>query len=241
MKIDIIGTGNIGTHLYKALNKKADVQLIPSRTLEGLRIVSDMYIVCVSDSVIREVVGNVSGMIEPNGIISHTSGTTSLSSISDIYPNTGVLYPMQTFSKDVELNYRDIPFFIEGSDNRVLSELRDVAALISENIMVADSEARRDMHIASVLSCNFVNHLWTLAYDYLKSKNLSFDSMIPLIKETVRKISRVSPPDAQTGPAVRCDIQTISNHLDTLSDNERLSELYKLMSESIIARHNNNC
>lgn len=240
MNIDIIGTGNVGTHLYRALKGKANVKSIPARTFEGLRSESEIYIVCVSDFAIPEIVNTLSGMIEPNGIIAHTSGTTPLSAISDIYPNTGVLYPMQTFSKDVELNYGDIPFFIEGSDNRVLSELRNAAALISENITVADSEARRDLHIASVLSCNFVNHLWTLAYDYLKSKGISFDSMIPLIKETVRKISRVSPPNAQTGPAVRCDIKTISDHLDTLSSDERLSELYKIMSESIIARHHNN-
>lgn len=240
MNIDIIGTGNVGTHLYRALETKADVGLVHSRTLEGVRIESDLYVVCVSDFAIREVVSNLSDIIEPRGIIAHTSGTTPLSAISDIFPNTGVLYPMQTFSKDVVLNYSDIPFFLEGSNQCVLSELMKTAALISDNVTVADSDTRRDLHIASVLSCNFVNHLWTLAHDYLESKGLSFNLMLPLIKETVSKLSRVLPPDAQTGPAVRCDYKTISIHLDALSDNERLSELYKLMSESIVERHHNN-
>ena len=230
----------MGTHLSLALGRKTDAVSVPSRTLEGLRTGSDLYVICVSDSAIREVAGRIARVIPQDRILAHTSGTTPLSAISDVYPRTGVLYPMQTFSKEVALDYADIPFFIEGSDARVLSELRRAAAFVSGNVTEADSAARRDLHIASVLSCNFVNHLWTLAYDYLESKGMSFDLMVPLVRETVRKISRVSPPEAQTGPAVRRDAATIGSHLEALSGNRELYELYRVMSESIIARHHNN-
>lgn len=237
MKIDVIGTGNVGTHLFNALRDNADVNSVPARTLEGLRNDADIYLISVSDDAIRDAACSVADTIGGNGIIAHTSGTTPLSRISDLGVRVGVFYPMQTFSKNVKLDYAEIPFFIEGVDADVTSRLKETAELISNHVTEADSEARCNLHIASVLSCNFVNHLWTLAYDYLGSKGLSFESMLPLINETVRKISRTTPPEAQTGPAIRKDMKTIGNHLERLNENENLASLYKLLSESVIRRH----
>lgn len=237
MKIDIIGTGNVGTHLFNALSGQANVNSVPARTLDGLRTDADIYLISVSDDAIRDVASSVVASTGSDGIIAHTSGTTPLSRISDLGVRAGVFYPMQTFSKDVKLDYAEIPFFIEGMDADVTARLKETAELISVHVSEADSEARCNLHIASVLSCNLVNHLWTLAYDFLDSKGLSFESMLPLINETVRKVSRVTPPEAQTGPAIRQDMKIIGNHIDCLKENEDIGTLYKLLSESIIKRH----
>ncbi len=234
MKIDIVGKGKVGTHLVKALEDHADVCSIPSRTLEGLRKDSDLYLICVSDDAIYDVAEKISHIINKEAVLAHTSGTTPLSAISAIYPATGVFYPLQTFSKGIELEYSEIPFFIEGSDTHTSHMLETVARLICEKVYMADSERRKDIHIASVLSCNFVNHLWTLADNYLAAKNIPFDVLLPLIRETGNKILRVSPAEAQTGPAARHDMKTISSHTEKLRDNPGLLEIYKVMTASIM-------
>ena len=55
---------------------------------------------------------------------------------------------------------------------------------------------------------------------------IPFEILSPLIKETAEKINRLSPEDAQTGPAKRNDIETIHSHLDFLSD-ENQKKIYK--------------
>ena len=69
---------------------------------------------------------------------------------------------------------------------------------------------------------------------YLLEKNgLPFEAMLPLIEETARKVHELSPKDAQTGPAIRGDENVMRRHLDMLSDETALQELYKKISKSI--------
>ena len=53
----------------------------------------------------------------------------------------------------------------------------------------------------------------------------------PLIKETALKIEKLAPKEAQTGPAIRNDQQTIANHLELLNDEQKT--IYKLLTQSI--------
>ncbi len=235
MKIDIIGGGNVGSHLFKAFDGKADAVLVPSRTLENLREDSDLYLLAVSDNAIEHTAERVASVIPENAVMAHTSGTTPLNILQPYHKNSGVFYPLQTFSKDVELNYEEIPFFIEGTNAKTLDALETAARLISEHITQADSKTRAELHVASVLACNFVNHLWTLSADYLAEKQLDFNMLLPLIKETTRKISRNSPRASQTGPAIRRDTRTIDRHMQLLSAHPHLREIYSLLSDSIMS------
>ena len=56
--------------------------------------------------------------------------------------------------------------------------------------------------------------------------------MQPLIKETAEKIQSLSPSEAQTGPAIRKDYETIEKHIDFLT-NENQKEIYKILTKSI--------
>lgn len=240
MKIDIIGRGNVGTHLARAFKEATEVNIVNPRTLEGLRRDADVYLLCVSDSAIQEVAEKLKKHIGRNTILVHSSGSTPLSVLRGLTRNTGVLYPLQTFSKDVKLEYSEIPFFIEGSDVKTENILKGMAGLVSAKVYTANSEQRRNLHIASVLSCNFVNHLWNLADGYLTERGLNFEMLIPLIRETARKIERVSPHEAQTGPAVREDGKTLESHCTVLESEPELQDLYSLLSMSIISHKHKN-
>lgn len=237
-KIYIIGSGNVGTHLFRALSdsteatEPSNIVLLNSRNAENSPADGDIYFLTVKDDAIWSVVAK---MPQVDGIVAHTSGSVPMDVLSR-FEKHGVFYPMQTFSKDVSLDYTKIPFFIEGNSASVTEQLRAVASKISENIYEADSSLRKLLHIASVFSCNYVNHMWTIADALLASRGLSIEVMKPLIEETIHKLQHTSPYGGQTGPAVRGDRKIIERHLDMLKTTQ-YAEVYRIMADSIINTH----
>lgn len=238
-KINIIGRGNVATHLWKAFQAVPDVYavIINPHTLEGLDKDADVTIISVSDNAINDV---LSKLPPTSSIIAHTSGSTPIGILSGRQESTGVFYPFQTFSKDKELDYDTIPFFIEASDPQAEETLLNLASRISKKIYRADSKKRKAMHVAGVFACNFANHLWSIADDILRANGMNFEVLRPLLQETLRKTETMSPFDGQTGPAVRSDSKTINSHLEFLDEQnseQDVKEIYKLLSASIAESH----
>lgn len=245
LKIDILGRGNVGWHLAKAFDGKADVVNVNPRTLEGLRIDSDIYLISVSDNAVEDLARRLHHKLyhsetgktdnEDCGqmIVAHTSGSVPAGILS-FFPRYGVFYPLQTFTVGRALNYSDIPFFIEGNSAEVTECLMKLAGLISQKVLEADSDLRRELHIASVFSCNFVNHLWALSNRYLKEKGIDFSLLYPLILETVSKINGNDPDLMQTGPASRGDTNVIARHIAMLDAYPEMRSIYTMLSESIM-------
>lgn len=234
MKINIIGRGNVATHLQKAFADKATVNLVNPHTFDTFDPDAEVSLISVSDNAIADVAAAIP---LTTGIIAHTSGSTPIDVLKSRSEKTGVFYPLQTFTKDSTLQYSTIPFFIEGSDTDTERRLIELAAMISNNVSTADSEKRKALHVASVFACNFANHMWTIAEKILKKNGMSYDVILPLLSETLRKTKILSPFDAQTGPAVRQDSNTLDAHIKFLETDKELCNLYSLLSSSIISSH----
>lgn len=230
MKITIIGAGNVGTHLARALSPHADVTLVPSRTLQGLPPDSDLLLLCVKDGAIAETARKAADRAR---IIAHTSGSVPLEVLEGCAPATGVLYPMQTFTKGVALDYSTIPVFTEASDTAAEKALEETARLFTSNVAHADGRARKRLHLAAVFACNFTNALCSMAETVLRPSGLDIQAMLPLLRQTVDKLESVSPRDAQTGPASRGDTAVMQAHLEMLARTPDLREIYRLMSRYI--------
>ena len=234
MRIDIIGRGNVASHLQLMLEAGHNPAMVNPHTLEGLRPDSDVYLVSVTDNAIGEVGGKLRERLGGEPFVAHTSGTTGIEALRECrFRRPGVFYPLQTFSKKVGLDYSSIPFFTEADQENDELLLRGIVEGLGAKCYHADSEARRRLHLASVLSCNFVNHLWHLGAGELEKSGLPFEVLRPLIEETTRKLADASPYDAQTGPARRGDTVTTSKHLAMLAEDARLAGIYKLLTDSI--------
>ena len=247
MRIGLIGRGRVATHMGKALVKAGhEVVSVNSRTLAELPEDADAYIIAVKDSALQEVIKHLANHLnhgdrlfdvnsfnqkpvpvidEP--VIVHTAGSMPLSVFDGYATNGGVLYPMQTFSMDREVDFREIPLFIEGSDARI----RQLAESISNHVYELSTADRKYLHLAAVFACNFANHCYTLAADVLQKKGLPFDVMLPLVDETARKVHELHPRDAQTGPAVRHDENVMQAQAALLDG--KAKEIYELLSHSI--------
>ena len=78
----------------------------------------------------------------------------------------GVLYPMQTFSKQREVDFNTVPFFIEASAPAEVGVLRMVAVRLSPKVYEVTSGQRRHLHLAAVFACNFANHMYRIKFTY---------------------------------------------------------------------------
>ena len=73
--------------------------------------------------------------------------------------------------------------------------------------------------------------MYTIGHDICKENKVPFEILLPLIEETAKKITLISPKEAQTGPAKRSDQKTIAAHLENL--NSQQQKIYTLLTKSI--------
>ena len=76
-------------------------------------------------------------------------------------------------------------------------------------------------------------HSVAIAENILAKEDISFDIIKPLIKETVEKCFSEKPVNAQTGPALRNDLNVLRMHKELLSDSPLIKKIYSFVSESI--------
>ena len=161
------------------------------------------------------------------------AGSIPMSMFRGMALHYGVLYPMQTFSKQREVDFLKIPCFVEANDEFALRQIGDLAHQVSQRVYQLSSEDRRYLHLSAVFACNFVNHCYAISQDILQERGIPFDVMLPLIDETAAKVHELSPMDAQTGPAVRYDTNVIRAQGALLKANPIVKDIYDRMSMSI--------
>lgn len=251
MKVVLIGAGNLATNLGKALLKAGhDILQVYSRTMQHAeelattiggaptdnisRIVSgaDVYIISVKDSALAEMLPELCKGKETKTFL-HTAGSVPMDVFKGMALHYGVLYPMQTFSKSVEVDFGDIPCFVEYNDHTAMMDIMELANSVSNHVQYLESDNRKYLHLSAVWACNFVNHCYAVAADILGRHGMDFSVMLPLIDETCRKVHDLTPVKAQTGPAVRFDQNVIRAQAQLLKDNPLLKDLYERMSLSI--------
>ncbi|TSD64120.1 DUF2520 domain-containing protein [Inquilinus sp. KBS0705] len=254
MRITIIGSGNVATHLSAAFkNVGHRIVQVYSRNmqnaallayhvgaeavddLENISVDTDVFIIAIKDDAIGAIVPK---LLKYDKLTVHTSGAAGLDHILAFTDKAGVFYPLQTFSKTKELNFREVPLCIEGADETITLQLEELARTISNNVYRVNSAQRKVLHLAAVFACNFTNHMYTIAQQLLAQSDMGFDMLRPLIAETADKIKQQAPATVQTGPAVRNDEQTMAAHLQMLNGKPELQQLYTLLSQDIIKNNN---
>lgn len=252
MKVVCLGSGNVATHLAAAFNgagmqlvqvwspNKEHADALASRLnaqgindMVDLDRTADLYLISVKDDAIGEVAAALQGI---DGLVVHTSGATSMDVLSGL-KEYGVLYPLQTFSKDTKLDISASPLCLEAGSDQAYGLLEEAASRISSAVYRINSAERKTLHVAAVFACNFTNQLYHLAYTILEKSGLEFDLLKPLILETASKVQTALPEAVQTGPALRNDQRTINNHLELLQGSPDLQEIYETLSKSIKKTH----
>jgi predicted short-subunit dehydrogenase-like oxidoreductase (DUF2520 family) len=249
ISVVLLGAGNVATHLYKAFIKSKDVSVSQwyNRNLEPIQTYkneveviddinklkkADVYIIAVSD----DAISNLSSQLPfENRLVVHTSGSVGIYEL-DKKNERGVFYPLQTFSKDAEVDFKQVPICIEVIKKTNLKTLKSLSDALGSESHKVNTEQRKALHLAAVFVNNFTNQLYRIAHEITESKGVEFNILKPLILETAKKVQDLSPYMAQTGPAKRNDKKTIRKHLKLL-ENQHHKDIYELLTTSIQKTH----
>jgi predicted short-subunit dehydrogenase-like oxidoreductase (DUF2520 family) len=251
--IVVIGSGNVAFHLIRAFSKKGInvVQILAhnektvvalSRAYKVPYILDpkklfkdgDLYLLTVQDDKISET---AKGLHLKDQLLVHTSGFTSIEALSGTSQRTGVMWPLQTLSAGRAIDFKNIPFFIEGSSEEISGQLFQFVSMISRRVIVTDSPTRQKIHLAAVIASNLTNQLYSISASILERQDIPFNVLAPLILETAAKAGKQHPLLSQTGPAVRKDLTVIEKHLELLKDDPAFRDIYRLITENIIHHH----
>ncbi len=249
-RVVIIGGGNLAESVALAISQCAELSLeqiyvrkaergeelsaltgAPYTTCTEELATADLYILAVSDGAIAEL--SESLPFAEGAIVAHTAGSTPLSAI-DSGLRRAVFYPMQTFTRGRRVDFSVVPIFVEADEEEVLTEVEDIAKLLTKSVYRLSSEHRQRLHLSAVFVSNFVNAMYIAGEELVGASGLPFDVLKPLIEEVTSKAVTSSTPRAvQSGPAIRGDEKTIERHCAMLEDREDLQEIYKNISKYI--------
>jgi predicted short-subunit dehydrogenase-like oxidoreductase (DUF2520 family) len=256
MNVSFIGSGNLAWHLAPAFdNAGYVVKEVYSRNLKHAEALterlyqaevkqsldfssssSNLFVIATSDEAIQEVAQEI--VLPEDAYLVHTSGSQPLSVLQfAATPNIGVFYPLQTFTQSKRIEFKDIPLFIESSNDETERTLLSVARALSSKVKKITSEERKALHVAAVFASNFTNHMLMLSKGILDENKLSFELLKPLIVETINKSLSIGPENAQTGPARRGDLEILDRHVEFLQNDQTTAEIYKLISQNIIDQY----
>lgn len=249
--VTLVGAGNVATWVAQRLqsSQRFPVTQVYSRHIDNARqlaalsdaqaiddihqldVENQIVVFALADIAYTELLPQISFRI-PVAFI--TSGTVSCQCLKDHADAYGVIYPLQTFTKSQDMRKLEVPLCLESDFVGDRKEQMWALAQELSPLCYEVSEAQRaQMHLAAVFACNFSNAMYQIAYKLLEEKNLPFEILMPLLRQTVEKVSRMTPMEAQTGPAARHDVNVMRVQLSELED-DRLKTLYRMMSEMIM-------
>ena len=251
--ITVIGAGNVGSQLCKQLYFKGykidaiinsgsnvsvkfldEINSVHVDQIQNFPEKSDAYLIAVSDDQYEDVIAKFPYR---DKLMIHTSGSFESKKFEKITKRWGCLYPLQTISKTKEVNWKNVQFFTEcaqENDYLEMSTLCKKAGFISQ---YANSEKRKQLHIAAVVSNNFTYHLLSLVKTHCLKNNIDYNLLRHLIEQSIENVTKENPFVLQTGPAVRNDTKLIERQLSVLKNEHELKEIYDLFTRQIIQKH----
>jgi predicted short-subunit dehydrogenase-like oxidoreductase (DUF2520 family) len=234
----IAGTGNMGMALGELLKSSDNLTFCgwlsqtPSEKKQSPVFSIDNHIdkdagvfLCIPDRFIASAADTLKRKFSS---VIHCSGTQPLHKSCD-----AVCWPMQTFSLQVPPVWKDVPVFIESRYPDLEGFLTSLFEIAGSSPKVCTQEQRQNAHLAAVIANNFSNALFMFASKVLTEKGLSPDLLLPIIKQTVEKLRYTNLQNAQTGPAIREDADTLSLHLELLKKKPEMQHLYHEISAII--------
>ncbi|MGF1532121.1 MAG: Rossmann-like and DUF2520 domain-containing protein [Bernardetiaceae bacterium] len=250
-RIAFVGVGNVGGHLAKALDaagyavvgiyarttKKVEALAQELRTMPEVletpdfcSLNPDLLILALPDAAYVELLPIL--RLPESCLLVHTSGSVPIEVLTRDHPKAGVLYPLQTFSAQKNVDFTRVLFCLEATQAADVALLSAVVKRLGASDRILNGADRAQLHLAAVFACNFSNLLWQISEELLQKNDMDISILAPLLQETLDKALLVGPRAAQTGPAIRRDHNILSRHLDLLQKTP-YQDLYATLSELI--------
>lgn len=256
MKIVLLGSGNLSTfygHRFQTAGHEIIQVLSPdvdhahhlaqqlgcesASDYVALNRDADIYILGVRDDVLYTLAQTLQ---LPNKIVIYGAGAVPLSALLNISERLICLWCLFSIQKNNLPKQRHFPVVYNTSNSEDLALAKTLAQLLSEATYALNDQQKTDIHLCAVLANNFTNHLYAMAYELMRESNIDFSLLHPIILDTAQRATQFPPQELQTGPAVRQDSNTLQEHILLLSQHPHYQAVYRALSNSIQAMHQQN-
>lgn len=243
IRIGFIGAGTVGTAFgcylqnkgltitgyasrsQSSATKASDLTNSKVYSVRDLITASEVIFITTNDDQIEKTATDIDKLFSEFSGKSfiHMSGAISSKSLeclrekgADVYS----MHPMQSFA-ELEKSIGDLEdtaFGIEGAGNLelVISLLKKTG----NSYLKLTPGQKSEYHITSCVVSNFLTALLHFGFETMKSigieEKTAIPSLAPMIRGTVENIIKLGPQRALTGPIARGDVETITNHLQSL-------------------------
>lgn len=251
-KIYILGYGNLGSHLLNLFISRGikvegiftdqqglniEVPIFNKTSFTDVLKPSDVLFIATKDDEIIKFVNQSQNL---DVIRIFCSGGIQFSYFENTH-HLGVWYPLYSFSKNQNINWNEVPVFIEFQDNETGDFLKQLNEILLLNYRILNSEQRANLHLSAVFANNFVNACMIACQEILENnEEAKFQDLFPIINQTIEKLKNAPALDCQTGPARRNDEITMGKHIDYLKSNPYEQQLYLNISNYIQQKLKNN-
>lgn len=246
LTISIIGSGALARSLFSAIRQESiSCSGVYGRNPEDAVFFEDFWktdyqevldadilLLAIADQALSE---HFELLDQYSGLLAHCSGATSLQ-FREKYPSA-VFYPLNSFSKETVTSLRNTPIFIEACTIEGLTLLEKLALKLSDRVHKIDSDQRLALHLAAVISQNFTNHLFAQTQQWCVQNKIDFNWLKPMLTAKFHEALEISASTIQSGPAIRRDQKTLSQHRELLEGHVSLLEIYDTLTASIQLFH----
>ena len=257
----IIGCGRLGSSLYRLLKTRQEYRVgvydsagfrkqdkihlaakdFHSELTPDIIRRAEFIIISVPDDHISDAAGSLLQFNLNEKFICHTSGLHSSATIQFLEEKgayTGSLHPVQTFSSrfsDPDI-WKDIWCTFEGS-NQVASFLEIICTKAGARFLRVSAVQKKALHIAAVFAANYSAALYAASEKILTANHLDKQFILPLIQQMQENFVRKPAYETLSGPLQRGDSETITTHLEFLSENRFIAEekIYRDLAEYILS------
>lgn len=249
-RIVILGAGHLSWHLAQVLQKAGystvvatrqcglswPVPLVGYHELEDLGADAGAVVIAGRDAEINALSRRIPQTMRDSLPVLHCSGAAPLGVLDESIRHPGVLWPVRSFRRgEAAESWQALPLVYDGESERALAYVRALATTLSTATYWLDDRQRARLHLAAIFGNNFSNWLYQIAHELCAERQVPFEALLPLLRETANKQTTAPPRLIQTGPAARGDTPTLDRHLADLADHPDYQALYRTFS-ALIAR-----
>ena len=235
----VIGLGRMGrAFLALAQNHRAVAAGYPARAAipERLRAEAVTWILAVSDQNITKVCKDLLPALRPGDVVLHLAGARGLDvlvSARDVGAAIGALHPLAAIATlEPAGSLVGAAFMIEG-DAAAVDVARQVVALASGRLIVADAVDRAAYHAGAALVASGAVAIaqgaaWLLgnAVHPTPSEDDLRAATASLLVSVARNIEPLGPDASLASPLLRDDTETVARHLAVMAADPTVRALY---------------
>lgn len=257
VRVAFVGAGVVGTTLagllaasdrYSVLGFSSRTPLSAATAAErvgagsavedpvDLTSTADLIFITTPDDAIGNVARDITsrGGVRRGAVLAHCSGLLTSEVLKGHHGDYGAvsLHPLQAFA-DYETAKGLMPdsmFVIEG-DERGRSAAVSVVKSVGARYHIINPEAKSLYHAAAAVASNYLVVLLEMALVMNERAGIprerAMDGLYSLLTGTLRNVRDLGTAGALTGPIARGDLGTVQKHLESLEDDQRLSDLYR--------------